>query len=133
MLQAAGINAQIEVLEWPTQLDRYNSGKYQMESFSYSARFDPALGFEQIAGPKDKQPRKVWDNPEGQALIDRLMVIGDPAERQPIIDELHKRLLDEVPVIFTHNEIDCLAFSKKVQGAYPWQSKLRLWEVSRSS
>jgi len=130
MLQAAGINARIEILEWPAQLDRYNSGKYQIESMSYSARFDPALAFEQIAGSKDKQPRKVWDNRDDQVMIDKLAVIGNPAERQPIIDQLHKRLLDEVPVIFTHNENDCLAFSKKLQGASPWQSKLRLWEVS---
>ena len=130
MLQAVGVNAEIEVMEWPAQLDKYNSGKYQIESMSYSARFDPALAFEQIAGSKDVQPRKVWDSPEDQVLIDKLAVIGDPSERQPIIDELHKRLLEEVPVIFTHNENDCLAFAKKLQGATPWQSKLRLWEVS---
>ncbi|MEP7454176.1 ABC transporter substrate-binding protein [Phyllobacterium sp. SB3] len=130
MLQAAGINAQIEVMEWPAQLDRYNSGKYQIESMSYSARFDPALAFEQIAGSKEKQPRKVWDVPQDQVLIDKLAVIGDPVERQPIIDQLHKRMLEEVPVIFTHNENDCVAFSRKLQGVTPWQSKLRLWEIS---
>ena len=63
MMQAVGINAQIEVLEWATQLDRYNSGNYQMSSFSYSSRLDPALAYEQFSGPKAKQPRKVWDDP----------------------------------------------------------------------
>ncbi len=48
MLQSAGINAEIEVLDWATQLDRYNKGNYQMQSFSFSARFDPAIAFEQI-------------------------------------------------------------------------------------
>ena len=38
MMQAVGINARIEVLEWATQLDRYNTGKYQISSFTLSPR-----------------------------------------------------------------------------------------------
>jgi len=130
MMQAVGINAEIEVLEWATQLDRYNKGNFQMESFSYSARIDPALGFEQISGPKDKQPRKVWEDPEALALIDKSMVVSDPAERQKIFDELHKRFIEQVPSIFTHNDIDIVAHSKRASGVKPWMSKLLLWEVS---
>jgi peptide/nickel transport system substrate-binding protein len=130
MLQAAGINAEIEVLEWATQLDRYNKGNYQMQAFSYSGRFDPALGFEQISGPKDKQPRKVWEDPEALALIDKSMTTADVAERQKIFDELHKRFIEQVPAIFTHNDIDIVAHSKRLSGVKPWMSKLRLWEVS---
>ena len=130
MMQAAGINAEIEVLEWATQLDRYNKGNYQIQAFTYSSRFDPALGFEQIAGPKDKQPRKVWEDPEALALIDRSMIVADVAERQKIFDELHKRFIEQVPSIFTHNDIDIIAHSKRISGVTPWMSKLRLWEVS---
>jgi peptide/nickel transport system substrate-binding protein len=130
MLQAVGVNAQIEVLDWATQLDRYSKGNYQMQSFSYSARVDPSLGFEQIAGPKDKQPRKIWDDSEAQALIDRSMIVTDPAERQKIFDALHRQLIEQVPAIFTHNETDCTAHGKRVTGIVPWMSKYRLWEVS---
>ncbi|MEZ2409656.1 peptide/nickel transport system substrate-binding protein [Bosea sp. OAE752] len=130
MMQAVGINAEIEVLEWATQLDRYNKGNYQMQAFSYSSRFDPALGFEQISGPKDKQPRKVWEDPEALALIDKSMVVTDPAERQKLFDELHKRFIEQVPTIFTHNDLDIIAHSKRVTGVTPWASQLRLWEVS---
>ncbi len=130
MMQAVGINAEIEVLEWATQLDRYNKGNYQMQSFSYSSRFDPALGFEQIAGPKDKQPRKIWEEPEALALIQKSMVVTDTTERQKIFDDLHKRFINEVPTIFTHNDLDIITHSKKVSGVTPWASQLRLWEVS---
>ena len=130
MMQAAGINAEIEVLEWATQLDRYNKGNYQMQAFSYSSRFDPALGFEQISGPKDKQPRKVWEDPEALELIQKSMVVTDTAERQKIFDELHKRFIEQVPTIFTHNDLDIIAHSKRLTGVTPWASQLRLWEVS---
>ena len=130
MLQSAGIKAEIEVLDWATQLDRYNKGNYQMQSFSFSARFDPALAFEQFAGPKDKQPRKVWDDAQAQAKIDRLSVITDRAERQKLVDELHKQIIDDVPLIFMFNGVDAIAHNKKLSGFQPWQSKLRMWEVT---
>jgi peptide/nickel transport system substrate-binding protein len=130
MLQAAGINAEIEVIDWATQLDRYNKGNYQMQSFSFSARFDPALAFEQFSGPKDKQPRKIWDNPQAQEKIDRLTAIADKAERQKLVEELHKAVIDEVPLIFMFNGVDAIAHSKRITGFQPWQSKLRMWEVT---
>ncbi len=61
MLQGAGINAHVTTMEWATQLERYQSGRYQMMTFTYSARFNPALAFEQIVGDKTGQKRKVWE------------------------------------------------------------------------
>src|SRR5262249_8258489 len=45
MARAAGINIELEVLDWAAQLDRYNRGDYQSMSFVYSARLDPSLSF----------------------------------------------------------------------------------------
>ncbi|MDR6869784.1 peptide/nickel transport system substrate-binding protein [Bosea sp. BE125] len=130
MLQAIGIKVEIEVLEWATQLDRYNKGNYQMQAFSFSSRFDPALGFEQFSGNKDKQPRKIWEEPQALALIDKAMVVADKAERQKLFDELHKRYIAEVPMIFTFNGVEPYAMSKRVKGFEAWQSKQRMWEVT---
>ena len=66
MAQTAGINIELEVLDWAAQLDRYNRGDYQAMAFVYSARLDPSLSFEMLIGPKATQPRKVWDNPEAR-------------------------------------------------------------------
>lgn len=130
MLQAVGMNVDIEVLEWATQLDRYNKGNYQMMVFSYSARLDPALSYEQFAGPKDKQPRKVWDNPEALALIDRASTVSAPAERGKLFDELHKRFIADVPMVMLYNNVDVNGNNRRLQGVTPWvASKPRLWEV----
>jgi len=130
MLQAIGMKVEIEVLEWATQLDRYNKGNYQMQAFSYSARFDPALGFEQFSGDKDKQSRKIWEDPKALELINKSMQVADRAERQKLFDELHKLYLDQVPMIFTFNGIEPYAVSKRVKGFQGWQSKQRMWEVT---
>lgn len=131
MLQAAGINARLEVLEWGTQLDAYTSGNYQMMAFPYSARFDPALSFDAVMGDKDEQPRKAWDNPEAQALLREAMAISDPAERQALFDELHRMFIADVPLIMLYNGAEVAAYSDAVEGYQPWPaSKPRLWGVS---
>ncbi|MGE0714207.1 MAG: ABC transporter substrate-binding protein [Alphaproteobacteria bacterium] len=133
MLQSVGLNVEIEVMEWATQLDRYSKGNYQMMSFSYSARFDPALSFEQISGPKDKQPRKVWEDARALALLERAMTVTDKAERQSVFDDLHRRYLETVPMIVLYNGVDSAVVSRRVIGADPWLgAKPRLWEVRRA-
>src|SRR5690606_34373847 len=102
MMQAVGLNVEIDVMEWATQLDRYQKGNYQMMSFSYSARFDPALSYEQISGPKDKQSRKVWEDAEALKLLARVMTVTETAERQKLFDALHRRFLETVPMIMLY-------------------------------
>ncbi|PTM40081.1 ABC transporter substrate-binding protein [Bosea sp. 124] len=131
MLQSAGLNVEIEVLEWATQLDRYNKGSYQIQAFPYSGRMDPSLSFESMTGPKDKQPRKLWDNPEIQALLDKSMIVADKGERQAIFDELHKRFLADMPMAMLYNGIAGGAVGKHVSGYVSSLTSLpRLWEVS---
>lgn len=127
MLQAAGIKVEIEVLEWATQLDRYNAGNYQMMSFSYSARLDPALSYEQFTGDKARQPRKVWDNPEAIALIENARTVSDKTERQKIFDRLNDMALADVPLITLYNGLTVWSHSKRVGGFAPWEGKMRLW------
>ena len=126
----SGIKIDIEVLDWATQLDRYTKGDYQTQAFSYSPRLDPSLSYEMVTGPKETQPRKVWDNPEVQALLVESMEITDKAKRQVLFDHLHKRMLDEVPLIPLYNGLQFVAANKRVQGLRTWPAEVpRLWNV----
>jgi peptide/nickel transport system substrate-binding protein len=126
----AGIKIDIEVLDWATQLDRYTKGDYQTQAFSFSPRLDPSLSFEMVTGPKAAQPRKVWDNPEVQAKLVESMEITDKVKRQAVLDDLHKRMLDEVPLIPLYNGLQFVAANKRVQGLRTWPAEVpRLWNV----
>jgi peptide/nickel transport system substrate-binding protein len=129
MLQQIGLNVNIEVMEWPAQLDRYNSGKFQMMSTSYSAQLDPALSYQQFEGPKATQPRKVWDNPKAQALIDQAMAESDQAKRQAIFDQLHKMQLEDAPLFIMYSGVESNASTKRISGFSYWQGKPRVWET----
>lgn len=131
MLQAVGLNVTLEVLDWATQLDRYNRGNYQITSFSYSARYDPALAYAAVIGSKDKLPNRIWDDAEAQALVDRASLVSDKEERQELFDLLHTRFLAEAPFIMLFNGVESAAASRRVVGfKASVLPKPRLWEVS---
>ncbi|HYF55428.1 MAG TPA: ABC transporter substrate-binding protein [Salinarimonas sp.] len=130
MLQNVGVAADLEVVEWATHMDRFLKGNYQVMVHSYSSRLDPALSFEHFMGPKDKQPRKVWDDPEAQALLEKATAISDAEERQKIFDRLHERMLDDMPLLILFNPIDAWATTRRVEGFTPWEGSARAWETS---
>jgi peptide/nickel transport system substrate-binding protein len=131
MALAAGINIEIEVLDWAAQLDRYNRGDYQAMAFVYSARLDPSLSFEMLTGPKATQPRKVWDNPEAQEMLRQSMVTDDIARRQAMFDEMHRRFIADVPMIVLFNGAELTALRKNIKGYAGWlYPQPRFWGVT---
>ncbi|MBI3709405.1 MAG: ABC transporter substrate-binding protein, partial [Proteobacteria bacterium] len=54
MLSAAGFRADLEVLDWATQLDNYLKHSFQVQSFGYSPRFDPGLMYGVILADQSK-------------------------------------------------------------------------------
>lgn len=128
MLRKAGINTELKVLEWGTQLDAYTSGEYQMQSFSYSPRLDPALSFEMITGT---QSRKVWQEPEAIALVDKAMAVPKRAERQKLIDRLHAMFIEQVPAIGLGHRMEFYAMRDNVTGFKGWGAgKQIFWGVN---
>lgn len=131
MAQASGLNIQMETLEWGTQLERYQSGNYQMMSFSYSSRLDPALGFDSLMGDKAKEPRKVWDNPQAQVLLRQATRESDTAKRQALFDQLHGMMIHDTPMVIIYNGTVTGALRDSVRGYHSWPvAKPRLWGVS---
>lgn len=127
MLRKAGINTELKVLEWGTQLDMYKTGKYQMQSFSYSPRLDPALSFEMISGTK---ARKVWQDPEAIALVKKAMVTSVAAERQKMVNQLHAMFIEQVPAIGLGHRMEFYAVRDKVTGFKGWGAgKMIFWGV----
>ena len=134
MAKEAGINIELEVLEWGTALERYQSGKYQLMSFGYSARVDPYLVYESMLGDKDKSPRKVWDNPKALALLQKSGEVAEAPARQKIFDEMQALMLQDVPLVVLFNPGDPNGVNKKLEGFAAWSlSRERLWGVKAAS
>ncbi len=131
MLQSAGINATIEVIEWATQFEHYSTGKYQVQVFAYSGRMDPSLSYDVMSGPKDKQPRKLWDDADVQALLAKSIAASEKSERQTIFDELHEKFIEDVPMIPLYNFTVVAASGARIEGYKASTIQLPLlWNVS---
>lgn len=132
MLQSAGINAEIEVLEWASQLDRFNSGKYQIMAFNYSNRTDPALAYQTVVGSKAKKANAVWDDADVSKLVNQALQETDQAKRQAIFDDLHARFLEQAPLVMLANGLDVGVSGPKVKGYRTWQGFARFWGVEKT-
>ncbi|MGE0718725.1 MAG: ABC transporter substrate-binding protein [Alphaproteobacteria bacterium] len=120
MLSAAGFKVELEVLEWATQLDNYLKGAFQIQSFGYSARFDPGLMYAAVIGDKDRQKTAQWEDPAAIRLLDESNAALDEARRKAIFHELHKLAAEQVPIIGLYYETGIEAAGPKVHGYKPW-------------
>lgn len=126
MLMDAGFNANLEVVEWGTQLEAYRTGEgYSMQSFSFSPRLHAGLSFEMFTGAAT---RKAWQDPEAVALVQESLETGDPERLQEIIDELSRRFNEEVPAIGLGHRMLFTGMSDRVEGFRNWGAGvLRGW------
>ena len=131
MALEAGINIQIDTLDWAAQLDRYYSGNYQAMMFAYSARLDPSLSYETLIGEKAIDPRKIWDDAGAREWLERSRATADPKQRQAAFDQLHARFLRQVPAMILFNQGHITATRANVVGYRGWAAaQMRLWGVA---
>lgn len=131
MLQAVGINAEVQVLEFATQFERYYSGSYQMMVWNLTPYLDPIFLFERFIGDKRKQADKVWDDPKARDLLKRLFAADTPEARQPIFDDLHRLFLEDAPLVVWAPRVMFSAYRDSVKGYAPWPGeRARLWDVA---
>lgn len=129
MLQAAGFNVQLQVLDWASQLSNFFSGNFQLSSFGYSARSHPALLFATFTGDSDSTPSYQWDDPGARRLVGELATATEP-EQQAILDELFMLMQEQVPLIGLYNDHNTDVFRRRVKNYEPWAfGRPRLWGV----
>lgn len=130
MAKEAGINIDMVVLDWATQLDLYNKGNYQLMSNGYSARLDPSLSFDMVSGLKDRQPRKIWENPKALELLAKSMQVSDKSERQKIFDEMEVLWREDLPMIGFFSLAQVSVSRSNVLGYKNWAlGQPRAWGV----
>ncbi|WP_295809148.1 ABC transporter substrate-binding protein [uncultured Nitratireductor sp.] len=130
MLQAQGIRARIEVLEWATQLDRFRNGNFQLSAFNYSNRSDPALAYSAVVASKEDRGSAIWDDPEAIELVEKTFQTPDGEERQALFDALHELYLEQMPFVMLANNLDVSVSASYVQNYRTWNGFTRLWGVS---
>jgi peptide/nickel transport system substrate-binding protein len=132
MLQSIGIRAELDVMDWAAQLARYQTGDFQLSSFSYTARLDPAFTYANLIGDKKERGTVQWEDATASNLLTRLTGEIDPARRKHIMELLHQRMVAQVPVIGLYNGHNATATRADVHGVLDWAAgTLAYWGVTR--
>ncbi len=130
MLNAAGFNAKIEVLDWANQLTNFFKGDFQLSSFGYSARSHPALLYGNFTGSKAVQANYQWDDPQAFTLIGKLETAFTDAAMLELLTRLHGEMIEDVPIIGLYNDHVVDITRANVHGYEPWPfGRPRLWGV----
>lgn len=130
MLAAAGINAELEVLDWAAQLDNYLAGSFQLQSFGYSARLDPSLLYGILIGDKETTPTRQWQNDEAYQLYLKTTRTGDFEERKALFKQIHALMAEDVPIMGLYYEMVTDAVGRNVHGYEVWPGdRPRAWGV----
>ena len=134
MLQAAGINAQLETLDWAAQLDNYLAGKFQIQSFGYSARLDPSQLYGILIGDKEKAPTRQWENDQAYELYLKSTKTTDFEERKALFKQIHALMAQDVPILGLYYEPVTDAVAANVNGYDVWPAdKTRAWGVWKAN
>jgi peptide/nickel transport system substrate-binding protein len=130
MAAEAGINFQIQTVDWATQVSLYAGGKYQAMAFAFSAKMDPSFNFDLLIGDKTKDARKVWDSEESRALYKQTVEAGDRSARQAAFDRLNAAFLADAPAVVLFNSRRIGGVRANVHGYKPWPAaQQRMWNV----
>jgi len=133
LLSQAGIKVKLQVVEWGTQVNDFRSGHFQLMSFGYSARIEPALMYGDVLGDKSKNPMVQWENPKARALLRSIDGVTDPAARKQVFEQLHQMMMDDVPMIVLNDTPDLTLVSNRLQGVTTWPLGLqRFFNVTKN-
>ncbi len=132
LLTKAGIRTELDVVEWSKQVSDFRSGRFQLMSFAYSARIDPALMFGDVLGDKSKTPMAQWENPAALALLHSLQGVSDEMARRQAFDRLHQMMIADVPMLGMYNTPDLILISSRLHGLTSWpMRRMRFYNVSK--
>ncbi len=130
MLNAAGFNAKLEVFDWATQLSKFQKGDFQMSSFGYAARGNPALLFQNFTGSKAVRKSYQWDNPRAIALIEKFDMAPNDDVLRAEMQKLHALMVQDVPLIGLYNDKIIDLTRTSLHGYQPWAiGRPILWGV----
>lgn len=132
MLTAAGFKVQLEVIDWATQLSNYLNRKFQVQSFSFSARFDPGLMYATFVGDREKVKTAQYGDPVAQQLLLDSDKTDDIAARGRLFAELHDKVRADIPIIGLYFSPIIEAVHPRVEGYVSWPANRPItWGVSK--
>lgn len=136
-LQAVGVQAKIETMEWGAFLKRLTTREQDLFALSWAAGLpDPDFVLYPLFHSSQWTPngpnRALYKNDKYDGLLDAARKYTDPALRRRIYFEAEKILVDDAPWIFIDHQLQVMVTKSNVKGFQPHpNSDIRLNGVYR--
>src|SRR5215216_1652272 len=115
-LKPAGIDMQIEKLEFGTQLDQTDKGDFQASALGWSGRPDPDLNIYDFMFTGGANNSSQFSNPTVDEQLKIARAESDKAKRKAAYDQVMQVLKDEVPYVYLFHQNNVFAMSAQVTG-----------------
>jgi peptide/nickel transport system substrate-binding protein len=115
-LKPAGIDMQIEKLEFGTQLDQTDKGDFQASALGWSGRPDPDLNIYDFVFTGGANNDSQFTNPTVDEQLKIARAESDEAKRKAAYDQVMQVLKDEVPYVYLYHQNNVFAMSAQVTG-----------------
>ncbi len=115
-LKPAGIDMQIEKLEFGTQLDQTDKGDFQASALGWSGRPDPDLNIYDFMVTGGANNSSQFSNPTVDAQLKVARAESDEAKRKAAYDQVMQVLNDEVPYVYLYHQNNVFAMSAQITG-----------------
>lgn len=122
MLMEAGINAEIDLLEWGTFFSDVVEARVQIYLLGWYGVIDPdgyRFFHSGMTPPDGGANRMYYENPEVDALIEKARTTVDIEEREDLTEEIYSILTYDLPMIFLYSLPDRAAYRKGLVGFEP--------------
>ncbi len=119
MMSAAGIEVEIELLEWGTFYDDVVEGEAEIYLLGWYGIIDPdAYWFfhSEMTPPDGGSNRMFYSNEKADELLIKGREEVDEEARKEIYHDLYEVLTDDVPMIFLYSEEDSYAYRDHIEG-----------------
>ena len=132
ILRSSGIDARVEITEFPGLLQALLSGNYQVVLVGWLGLVDPDRGMYNQFHSKGTQNWEKYTNPRVDALLDEGRQKADPAERARVYREVARIVAADLPYFVLTYQGYIVGVNRRVEGFTPIPSGSfrSLWTTS---
>jgi peptide/nickel transport system substrate-binding protein len=116
MLAEGGLQMELELLDFPTALAKYNNAEHTCFQVGWSGRPDPDGNTTSFLKTGGGLNRDQYSNKQVDDLLDKGRATYDQAERKKIYTAALKIAIAEVPIVYLYWGIDQKTFTTKLKG-----------------
>lgn len=132
ILRSSGVDARVEITEFPGLVQALLSGNYQVVLVGWLGLVDPDRGMYNQFHSKGSQNWEKYNNPRVDALLDEGRQKADPSERARIYREVARIIATDLPYYVLTYQGYVVGISRRVEGFTPIPSGSfrSLWTTS---